>query len=87
MVKYTQTICWQFAYKLFECDHFMGLAIKGRKVFFLSINTQIIMMLNFISIPTISLNDMKHKVRPSIIKYPEKHGTPIFKVNIKTVIG
>ena len=86
MVKYTQTICWQFTYKLFECDHFMGLAIKGLKVFFLSINTQIIMMLNFISIPTISLNDMKHKVRPAI-KYPEKHSTPIFKVNIKTVIG
>ena len=43
-------------------------------------------MLNFISIPTISLNDMKNKVRPSI-KYPEKHSTPIFKVNIKTVIG
>ena len=31
MVQHTQTICWQFADELFECDHFMILALKGLK--------------------------------------------------------
>ena len=29
MVKHTQTIRRQFADELFECDHFVGLALKG----------------------------------------------------------
>ena len=31
MVKQTQTIRQQFAYELFECDHLVGLALKGLK--------------------------------------------------------
>ena len=29
MVKHTQTICRQIADELFECDHFVGLTLKG----------------------------------------------------------
>ena len=40
MVKHTQTIPWQIADEMFECDHFLGLALKGLKtvihVFFAS---------------------------------------------------
>ena len=29
IIKHTQLICLQFVNELFECDHFVGLALKG----------------------------------------------------------
>ena len=33
MVKHTQKIRQQFADELFECDHFVGLALKGLRLY------------------------------------------------------
>ena len=32
MVEHTQIIRWQFADELFDCDHFVGLSLKGLDV-------------------------------------------------------